>query len=423
MVIKINEGNKDRAVKYAESAASFLGPDLIGIDIGNALEYDQYVYALSSLIKCKRSFSEIESIIRMGIKDFKISSTHTSDDLIRILNLCENKIFNKYKSKYYVIYPLNINKRLIKKKYFDLIGTRIYVYSYRYLLNAFDMGKLDPIEKHVTKEIFKPGLAYLSIELDEIDNQRAALKAFNKFELLRSIINFAYDYRKGHFRFSTLGNFEPLSFVQPKNHFMLFDSSRKYLEYWNLGGNFSSRELDAIPENLIDKANILLRKLNSVKDNALKGLIIEAFMLYGNVLDNYELKAVSFLLIWQIFELVSLSGKYDGIRYDDICRRMAAFFNENYPKRDILDLIKRKRNNLVHNGKFGDINDIDINNAKVIAEGAIAFLLFKSDLIKSLKELELYYDGIDFYERLNSLQELEHRKKMLRNISRSRWMK
>jgi hypothetical protein len=424
MAIRIKDGNKYRAVKYAESAASFLGPDLMGIDFDNALEYDQYVYALSSLIKCNRDFSEIKSIIQMGIRDFKKCPTQTPEDLIKILNLCEKNIFiDKKKSKYYIVYPTNIRKRLIKKKYFDLMGTRIHVYSYRYLSNAFDMGHLDSIEIDIAKKIFKPDLAYLLIEIDEIDSKRAALKAFRKFELLRSIINFAYDYGVGHFRFSAIRDSEPLSFVQPKNHFLLFDNNRKYLEYWNLDGNFSSRELDIIPENLINGANILLRKLNTVKDCALKNLIKEAFMLYGNVLDYYNIKAVSFLFIWQIFELISLSSTNKGISYDDICTRMVSFFDENSPKRDIIDLIKRKRNNLVHNGKFGDVNDIDINNGKVIAEVAIGFLLFKSDLIKNLDGLKIYFEGIDYYERLNSLQELEHRKKILREVSKSREIK
>ena len=420
MVIKIKEGNKHRAVKYAMSAASFLGPDLMGIHIGNALEYDQYVCALSSLIKSKRGLNEIESIVQMGIKEFKISQTQTPEGLIDILNLCEKKIFNKEKIKYYIVYPINIKRRLIKKNYFDLIGTRIRVYSYRYLLNTFDMENLDVIGKGIAKEVFKPDLAYLLIEIDEIDSQRAAMGAFHKFELLRSIINFTYDYGKGHFRFSAIGDSEPLSFVQPKNHFFLFDKNHKYLEFWNLGNNFSSKELDTIPENLIDGANILLRKIKSVKDNALRDLIIEAFMLYGNVLDYYEIKAVSFLLIWQIFELISLSTKYDGMKYDEICKRMVAFFEEDSPKSDIVNLIKMKRNNLVHHGKFGDINNKDINNGKFIVEVAISFLLFESNFIKNLDGLNMYFEGIDYYRRLNSLNDIEHRKKILRGVSRSR---
>jgi hypothetical protein len=70
MGIGIREENKPRAVKYAVSAASFLNPDLIGIDIHNAFKYERCIYALTNLIQCDRSFKDIKTIINSGIKDW-----------------------------------------------------------------------------------------------------------------------------------------------------------------------------------------------------------------------------------------------------------------------------------------------------------------------------------------------------------------
>jgi hypothetical protein len=94
-MIKIDDKNGPRAVKYAISAASLLGPDLMGIQIEDAFNYDQNIYALSNLIRSKRSFHDIESIIKLGVKDFKNKQNKTLEELVSSLNLAEKNIFNR----------------------------------------------------------------------------------------------------------------------------------------------------------------------------------------------------------------------------------------------------------------------------------------------------------------------------------------
>jgi len=139
--------------------------------------------------------------------------------------------------------------------------------------------------------------------------------------------------------------------------------------------------------------------LNSLKDDKLKDLIIEAFRLYGNLLDYYEMKGVSFLFIWQIFELITLYTRDDKVKHDDVCKRMAAFFKDKDPYRDIIDVIRKKRNSLVHNGKFDDIEDIDINMGKFVAEIAITYILFNSRHLKNINGLNMFYENINYTEK------------------------
>ena len=81
-----------------------------------------------------------------------------------------------------------------------------------------------------------------------------------------------------------------------------------------------TREIDSDllkSRKVIERSEKLIKKINSLKNGGLRDLIIEALYRHNNALDYYDKKWLSFLSFWQIFELITLSSKYN-LKQDEV---------------------------------------------------------------------------------------------------------
>ena len=395
MEINIQKNKEDKVLKFVTSAISLFKPNSNEFTSENFHKFNQYVYALSNLIKGIKNFNDAQSIIISAIQKSKSYSPPTLNDFENCLEEARREALEKTQEKYYFIFPLKIKYNSIKKRHFILLGTKIKVYSYNYIQKNFSNEKLKAEYDKKIEESLKPSLTYFVIEEYAIDEYRARHSASDKFELLRSIINFIDQYWTLHYSSEEP---KPLSLIYPPKVFFAFDSNRTYLNKWMTDITYDSREIDFNSYNLksskvIERSEKLIKKINSLKKEGLRDIIIEAFYLHNNALDYYDKKWLSFLSFWQIFELITLSSK-DKLKQDEVRKRMLSLFKEEDRYEDILGVFKKKRNKFVHEGKLRDFTENDINMIKGFAEEAILFLTYEASNLKDIKGLNFFYSNI-----------------------------
>lgn len=404
MEISIKKNKENKVLKFVTKAISLFKPNSNALTGRNIHEFDQYVYALSNLIKIQgiKNFNDAQSIIRSAIKKSKNYSPLTLNDLKNSLEEARREALEKPQEKYYFVIPLKIKYNSINKRHFALLDTKIKVCSYNYIRKNFNYEKLE-VEAEYDKKIeesLKPSRTYFVIEGYAMDEYRAGHSAFGKFELLRSIINFIDQYWQLHYHF---GEPEPLSLIYPPKVFFAFDSNRTYLNKWMTDITYDSREIDFNSYNLksskvIERSEKLIKKINSLKKGGLRDRIIEAFYLHNNALDYYDKKWLSFLSFWQIFELIALSSEYD-LKQDEVCKRMLSLLDEKDPYEDVFNVFKNKRNKFVHEGELRDFTENDINMIEGFAQLAIQFLIYEASNLKDINGLDFFYRNIHTSEK------------------------
>ena len=161
-------------------------------------------------------------------------------------------------------------------------------------------------------------------------------------------------------------------------------------------------------KEVIKNADKLIKKINSLNKGKLKNLIIAAFHLHNDVLDHNYKPSLSFLNLWQIFELIS-----DTSTQKDVSKRMLSLCRKKDPYADIIEVFRKKRNEFVHKGKIDDITLNDINMIIGIAQQAMMFLINNEKQIKTIKGLNYFYSNIN-----NSDEDFKHRTDILRHIKK-----
>ena len=399
MQISIKKDKEDKVLEFVTTAISLFEPNSTTLAGGNAHKFEQYVYALSNLIKIQgiKNFNDAQSVIRSAIQKLKNYSLLTLGDFKTCLNEARREALDKPTEKYYFVFPLKIKYNSLKKRKITLLDTEIKVCSYKYIQKNFSYEELKQKAEHDTriKEGLEPSRTYFVIEEYAIDEYRAGHSASDKFELLRSIINFVDQYGRLHYHF---GAPTPLSLIYPPKVFFAFDSNRTYLNMWMTDITYDSREIDfdsylLKSRKVIERSEKLIKKINSLKNGGLRDLIIEALYLHNNALDYYDKKWLSFLSFWQIFELITLSSKYN-LKQDEVCKRMLSLLKKKDPYEDIIDVFKKKRNKFVHKAELRDFTENDINMIKGIAQEAIIFLIYDASNLKDIGGLDFFYRNI-----------------------------
>jgi hypothetical protein len=228
-----------------------------------------------------------------------------------------------------------------------------------------------------------------------VNEYQALDKAFHKVELLRAVINFVERYMKLTYHF---GEPKPLSLVHPSHLFFVFNEDRSYSNYAGIIGHFDQNAVDVSSDithsDLIKNTEKVLKKLNSIKNGTLRDILLEAIDRHNDALDEYTKKGHSFLNFWQVLELITLSGRYN-LKEKEVCRRIVSLFKEREPFVDVVEAIRVKRNQLVHDGKFSEFNIDDIHMISGICQGGIMFLLNNANKFGNVDGLDYFYRNVN----------------------------
>ena len=415
MEITIKKNKEDKVLEFANNAISLFEPNSTTLKGINFHNFDQYIYALSNLINIQdfKNFKDRRSLIIKAINKSNGSPLNLVDFENNLINI-RKEVLNKEKEIFYFVFPLKIKYKSIKKLHFKLLNTKINVRSYNYLRKHFKLEELteDPQlfrDEEIVSSL-KPSLSFFIIEEKAIDFHKGSYSTFNKIELLRSIINFTYQYGTLHFSFDKP---KPLSLIYPPKVFFAFDSNRKYLENWKTVYTYASQEIDFTYGNLRNKEVIkrtekLIKKINSINKGNFRNLIIATFFLHNDGLDHHYKPSLSFLNFWQIFESISLTSKQEYVS-----KRMLSLFKEKDPYTDIIEVCRQKRHEFVPNGQINDIAANDINMIIGIAQQAMMFLIENEKQIKNIDGLNFFYDNIN-----NSDKDFKNKTDILKYIKK-----
>lgn len=401
IIIKIK--NEKKVEEFIKIAISLYEPNSVELKNENIYKFDKYVYALSNLIAIDniKDVTDSQSLIRSAIQKTKDFPQFNLEDYVKSLEEIGANALKKQKERFYFVFPLKIKYTSINKRHFNLFNDKIKIYSYKYILKNFDCEKIKNKAKYVNKikESFKPSFTYFVIEEYSTDVYRAEDSAVGKIELLRSIINFVDDLGTLHL----MGEAKPISLIYPSHAFFAFDSNKNYLAYWTTSLTHESKEIDfnhglISQYKVIEETERLLKVINSINKGSLRTIISNALYLYNEALDNYETKWVSFLNLWQIFELIARASQ-NNLKQGQVRKRIVSLLDEKDLYENIFEVIKDKRNKSVHEGIIKEITHHDINMVIEVAQHAIVFLIFNAKKLKNVDGLEFFYNNVNTFEK------------------------
>jgi hypothetical protein len=268
----------------------------------------------------------------------------------------------------------------------------------------FKDHRTELFKENGTKHYFHPEYTYFEIEEFGRNEIKATNLAWDKFELLRSIINFVADFRKIHHHF---GRVDPISLLYPPNFFLVFNNTKEIVGEPRIVVCHSQKEIDFQSNyHIISDAQKITSRLNAINNGNFQKLFANSFSIYNSVLDNYDNKWISCFNLWQVLEILTV---YEGSStYEDLTIRIASHFKDKEFYKDVISVFKEKRNKFVHGGDISDFSYEDINMIKGITEQLLAHLLVNAPNFQDKQGL-MYY-----YQNLNSTRsDLEKKKEMI----------
>jgi len=365
--------------------------------ISNFLMHDWYSYAI--IIKIQNfprnlNFNQKLMLVKKSLAILNSEESEISiDNFNRILTReCENFISLPQK-RYFLIIPVKIIKKSIKKRKFSLFHSTVEIKSFSSIKERFDLTSRNFSEEirleTDLRDYLSDDYTFFSIECFGNSEYDSKQKGELIFEHLRASINFIEKYQS--FSLFSSGPPKPDSFIIPAKYLLIFNDSGEFIRYAKSSFGHQEKEIDfRSSENngkrLLDQTQNLLTKIDSISDRKLKSLIILTLDLHNSSLDNFDKPWLSCFHLWQIIELIALGNK--NTSYDTICKRITLLLNEEVPFLDILRLFKEKRNKFVHHADFQNFSNTDIR----VIRGMIQFSIMKMTKYKKYNDLARIYN-------------------------------
>lgn len=132
-----------------------------------------------------------------------------------------------------------------------------------------------------------------------------------------------------------------------------------------------------------------LHRLNALSDG-IKALVVDLLLKYQRAMETTDW-AVAYLTLWQILESASLSTLGNQLRMDEIARRVLTLSGYTPVVDDLVDLLCRWRNELVHLGNYSQTTLHRVNYLKLIAEITIVELIRRARTLRNRQTLQEFY--------------------------------
>lgn len=283
---------------------------------------------------------------------------------------------------FFLVFVWNVPNASLHARSFTINKMRFKVLSFKNVCQTFDFR--EPIARMNIDQYAKADLlrqAYLVVEIHGTDESSVVRKAYDIEELLRSIFNFELVWH----RISVQSGIpQSLSEIKPPRHLFTFDVNKKYLNNWKTPEYSSTISVPS--KNQMTAIKALVNKFENLQKCPLKEMLRTSLILYNHALDQSE-RAYSFLVFWQILEIIGLGES----KWQMIEKRIAAIFFNKPLMVNSLKVIRQKRNMFVHQGRYTIISLGDVNQIKAIAEACIDFLFQHIHKLKNKEGLLAFY--------------------------------
>jgi hypothetical protein len=396
---RIKLGDKDKIFQYVSGATLFYNPGTTTLSGDNIFKFERSVYILGNIIDIEGfpdNNNEKRGLISRGIGRFSRYKRKSASSFTKALEAEMKQVERQNPNKFFVIFPLNISyKTLNGRKQFTLMGTKLKTRSFKQVYDNFDFKRpfylLRSSRRSIEGSIYD--FTYIILEAFARTEMGAFEIARQQVQLFRSLCNFVLSY--GMITWQT-GYPSPLGRINLSKYMFIFNSERRFLDYWFSVGEFRYRLLELNP-NELQAISKDMKAFEGLKTNKLKEILINCLTLYGYALDEIE-PGYIFLNLWQILELIALKEP-SGISLGKVKNRIKAIFRDNPTISDALEALFCKRNHLVHEGQLRNFSLQDVNQIKGITEGCIDFLFTHVNKLKNKEGLH------DFYENIRQTEE------------------
>ncbi len=240
-----------------------------------------------------------------------------------------------------------------------------------------------------------PGIRDIKFPQKLLITQGEANNVFVAWERIRnnfSVFQGIYDYGLLQDNWSFSNSFKPKS-VFNHSEWIIIEKENGKNEI-GLFENYVSGKNPIIKPAIIERVRNLLNYVrNDASSESTKSLIYDSFRLYAQAMESlYEYNC--FLNLWQLIENSCMADQMNG-NTADIIKRLDVIKNEMLGQLD-LDLtntysfLAKKRNNIVHRG-IDDVDEVDINISKVLAEACVGWLIKHEKILKSKIHIQEYF--------------------------------
>jgi len=365
---------------FDEREAKLTGPNI------GKFELDLYV--LHNLIECDKSLtsSRLRLLIETTLFEMKKQGITDESSFFKVLDSMHLKSQGEKASTFNVVCSINLDIDKLPNTNFAVNGREIRIINYVQLERDFGIITFPKVGIYDSREISQlRRLSYSVIEVDATGVDDAYRQGHEKFELFRGILNLAEKF--GIFTHQ-YGRPKILSRIQPSRLTMVFDQEKKLKNYWLAIGLFDYQP-ESLTRERMDFAVELIDRLGSLKDSSLKNRLISTIIRYNEGLDG-NITGTSFISFWQLLEIIALGDYYSPMSEKEVSNRIGVILNDE-TMRDLLNALRDRRNDLVHDGLISEFDLQDVNFIKLCCEHAILFLLDNIDSFEDEPSLDLFY--------------------------------
>jgi hypothetical protein len=155
---------------------------------------------------------------------------------------------------------------------------------------------------------------------------------------------------------------------------------------------------DVAPSPFGDKHLRLIRRLGQEfrtipREGSTLALIADALRLYAQAMDERH-RHMPFLALWQLAERITLAEASQG-RTTEVCSRLRGLVRDfDIPGSGLshtVDALARMRNDIVHRGIRGSVDDDDVNLLKRIAEHGLLWLIHRHRELPNQADVAVFY--------------------------------
>ncbi|MCK5451716.1 MAG: hypothetical protein KAI70_08120, partial [Candidatus Omnitrophica bacterium] len=224
---------------------------------------------------------------------------------------------------------------------------------------------------------------YVKVSVPARCQEEAYEKAFANLDFIRGIWNFTLNLNKG-LRTSTLKTNPVNNLVYGPVHTLHNEKGEMYPNCWGWQPEHSPdmQLADINSDYKIMKQNeeSIRKELN--RKNPYTAFLKRAIIRYVRALDD-PLMTTAFIKLWSVLEYLTITGFSS---YEITIDRASKIFKDKKYCKYILNALKRKRNNIIHNGDVFDTAEQDLYRLMTYVNLIFKYLLESTKIFKNTVE-------------------------------------
>ncbi len=332
-------------------------------------------------------------------------------DLAEAIGVAGQNYLSRPMQLYHVVLPLNVEARLLTEvDTFSIQGVDLIRETWTNLQNIYALEKIianiqDYLKDNELDDLWNLSGAPLVAKVRARNPTEAFDRAFEAYDILRAIFNFAHDANPIQFQRP-----EPLASVIPPAGYGVFLPDGAFAESFVDAEHlpFQHRVLSHV--NLKGVLDLLAMLYPEGKLKSTGKIGIEALRVYDRALDAANWQN-AYLSLWQSLEIMMTFDLGDYYSMEDVVKRTRILLKADEVTHDFLNVCADRRNKLVHHGQFSEYGQSEVLLLKLIVRGSLLRFL------SLINDFPTHAHLSEFFRHVHlSSEQLNERKQIIETI-------